>query len=763
MARKLPIQVLLGGLLAAMAATLLLLFALMQRQGDLRGAFERLNEQRLGVSRVLYAVEDRADQLQRLARLAAATGEADYLREHAALRRTLDEFRRASSRAAADALAGRPVSGANAEFRRDLAAAELSAEERQALATLLGSVVDWAAAQATLLDTLPPGRADATLLQRLAAPEQELVNWRTTAVVEELEHAAQQRLDAAGRAYLSELDRLRGLQQLALGVFALWMVIGLAAFQWLTVRPLKQVLAAATRIGGGQYHVRTEPAGVQEIQQLAQAVNWMAAGFEADIRARLDAEERARQMEARVREVGDLAPGAIWAARYQVGEEPQVIYLSRGFNDLYALGAEAVRRDYRNLFRSIHESDRAAAMEAMERSARHGSDLDFEHRSLRPDGSYRWTRALARLSRSTDGAMLWNGFSMDIHELKRLRESTEDALSHAQSASEAKSAFLANISHEVRTPLNAIIGIADLALAEEHPRPLQKKFSRIHQAGSNLLRLLNDVLDTSKLEAGRMALHEETFSLRALLQGVYDLHRDSARNRGLELRLQRASDAPDVLRGDPMRLQQVLGNLLSNALKFTESGQVTLSAARSPTPGDERHVWLRLGVSDTGPGIPAASIPELFEAFTQHDPSIRRSHGGTGLGLTIVRQIVELMGGEIRVDSTPGTGSAFWLELPFVAGRESELPTLPELPVISDADGEEAASAATRPAAPLQGPRYSELLALTEAGDVRARELLPQWYGEALPGPLGAVQNDLEGFDFEAAARRLRRYREEAR
>ena len=235
-----------------------------------------------------------------------------------------------------------------------------------------------------------------------------------------------------------------------------------------------------------------------------------------------------------------------------------------------------------------------------------------------------------------------------------------------------------------------------------------------------------------------MALHEETFSLRALLQGVYDLHRDSARNRGLELRLQRASDAPDVLRGDPMRLQQVLGNLLSNALKFTESGQVTLSAARSPTPGDERHVWLRLGVSDTGPGIPAASIPELFEAFTQHDPSIRRSHGGTGLGLTIVRQIVELMGGEIRVDSTPGTGSAFWLELPFVAGRESELPTLPELPVISATPGELAHTLRTLVSTP-----RPELAALGRRG----RAFVERWHDPrriaAAPGDVPCIEQQM--------------------
>lgn len=252
----------------------------------------------------------------------------------------------------------------------------------------------------------------------------------------------------------------------------------------------------------------------------------------------------------------------------------------------------------------------------------------------------------------------------DITEIKKVEQ-------QAAAASRTKSAFLANMSHEIRTPLNVIVGFAENLYQEVNTAEERYKLQKIQRAADHLLGIINDVLDMSKIEAGKLVVNAGVFDLRDLLHGVRDYFLPQALDKGLELRLEIALAIPACLRGDDLRLRQCLFNYLSNALKFTVSGNVTLRVALDRRT--DSGFLLRFEVADTGIGIEPQVQNRLFSTFEQADVSTTREFGGTGLGLALTRQLAKLMGGEAGVESTHGKGSRFWFTAELKDGAEAEV------------------------------------------------------------------------------------------
>ncbi|MEW6750324.1 MAG: two-component regulator propeller domain-containing protein [Candidatus Latescibacterota bacterium] len=283
----------------------------------------------------------------------------------------------------------------------------------------------------------------------------------------------------------------------------------------------------------------------------------------------------------------------------------------------------------------------------------------FELRMRRRDGTPIWVAVSARVAHGEGGEVdHFIGMLEDITRRKEIEEALHLAKEAAEEANRAKSRFLANMSHEIRTPMNAIVGFSDLLVGTQLTQVQRDYVKTVQTSSQALLGLLNDILDLSKIEAGRMELVPVPFRLGQVLEEVSALFREKVAQSGVELVVDVADGVPDGLVGDPLRLRQVLVNLLGNALKFTAQGEVAVVVS-CPEGGAADRVTLRFGVRDTGIGIPADKLGGLFAAFTQVDASTTRRYGGTGLGLAVSRQLVELMGGTIGVESEEGKGSLF--------------------------------------------------------------------------------------------------------
>lgn len=260
----------------------------------------------------------------------------------------------------------------------------------------------------------------------------------------------------------------------------------------------------------------------------------------------------------------------------------------------------------------------------------------------------------------------------EIAERKRTQEALEAARHKAEAATRAKSVFLANMSHEIRTPLNVIITMADMTLRDESSLPPKRALEMVHDAGRTLLSIINDILDFSKIEASKMHLDQHDFDLRHMIESVWNTHELQARSKGLKTTLHLADDLPPVVKGDRDRLAQVLTNLLGNAVKFTNAGSVVLDVA-SCSSKDPESVCVTFTVRDTGIGIPEEKQKVIFDSFQQADDATTRQFGGTGLGLSISKLLVNLMGGELSIQSSPDIGSTFRCDLSFKIGDPAAL------------------------------------------------------------------------------------------
>jgi PAS domain S-box-containing protein len=321
----------------------------------------------------------------------------------------------------------------------------------------------------------------------------------------------------------------------------------------------------------------------------------------------------------------------------------------------------------------LHPEDLQRMNREKEAAIRGEKELDSEFRVVWPDGSTHHIRSLALVTKDAAGkAIQIVGTSWDITPQKQAAEAllasnrqleaettrANQLAVEAEQANAAKSEFLANMSHEIRTPMNGVLGMTALLLETELTAE-QRRYAEIAcTCGESLMQLLNDILDFSKIDAGRLELETIDFDLRSLLADLASIHSASAQAKGIQFLCSADATVPTAVRGDPGRLRQVLTNLVGNAIKFTEKGEVTVSVALEQ--GGEAECMLRFSVRDTGIGIPEGKIGILFGKFTQVDTSTTRQYGGTGLGLAISKQLVEMMGGGIGVASEEGKGSEFW-------------------------------------------------------------------------------------------------------
>jgi len=390
--------------------------------------------------------------------------------------------------------------------------------------------------------------------------------------------------------------------------------------------------------------------------------------FITDISERLAMTQALRESEQQFRSLISHIPGVSFRCLAQPGFP--LVFLSDGV-ELVAghpaadfMGA-APRRTLTEL---VLPADAPRMAIALSHSIATEQPYLIEYALQHADGSVRWIWEHGAVVRDAAGAVRWiDGVMLDITERRSMEQELRGAKDKAEQAAAARAAFVANMSHEIRTPMNSILGFTDVLLDGELQPEQRRHLDTIRSAGRSLLRLLNEVLDTAKLDKGAVELELADYSLLALVDELASTASATAHAKGLALDLHYAPALPRHLHGDALRMRQVLGNLLDNALKFTASGSVALHAGI--TDG-----LLHLQVRDTGIGIAQERLAAIFEPFTQADASMTRRYGGTGLGTTISKQLVELMGGHIRVDSAPGAGACFHVLLPLVPAQGEPAP-----------------------------------------------------------------------------------------
>ncbi|WGM37617.1 ATP-binding protein [Caulobacter sp. NIBR1757] len=400
----------------------------------------------------------------------------------------------------------------------------------------------------------------------------------------------------------------------------------------------------------------------------------------SDVSELVGALEQSERSEQRMQLALELTDLHVWEMDYGSRELTKV-----GIEETFFERPQTYEDLWRDIYGGVDPRDRADVEAAWQRHMATGERYDPIYRVRRDDGREVWVQGAAKLFTREDGRPIrLVGALQNMTDRKAAEAELIQAKNNAEAANTAKSTFLATMSHEIRTPLNGVLGMAQAMASDDLSGVQRERLEVIRQSGESLLAVLNDVLDLSKIEAGKFELYEAEFDLRDLARGAHAAFTAIAHKQGLDFDLTIEPSAEGVYRGDPTRVRQILYNLISNALKFTEAGEIRVAVAR-------RGEALRFQVSDTGIGIAAEPLGKLFGRFEQADASTSRRYGGTGLGLAICRQLTELMGGEIGVESQLGKGATFTftLPLPRVADSRAEvLPVLPPTPADAEVTGE---------------------------------------------------------------------------
>ena len=361
---------------------------------------------------------------------------------------------------------------------------------------------------------------------------------------------------------------------------------------------------------------------------------------------------------ARLAALADNLPdGAIYRLEYAGDKQFALTYVSAGIFSLIGIQAAEMVSDQRLFFKALHEEDLPRYRKLLEHSALTRDVFDCQFRIQKRDGQFIWMHARSAPRQQADGTTVWDGILRDITAERQAAEALQCAKEVAEAAEHAKSDFLATMSHEIRTPMNTVIGMTRLTLQTDLSPKQRNYMEKIDSSAKTLLSIINDVLDFSKIEAGKLDFEDAEFDLESVLESVSNVTAMRAEEKGLEIAYAVDPGVPRTLRGDPLRLGQVLINLISNAVKFTHAGEIIVAIHATEKGADT--AILQFSVRDTGIGLDVMQIEGLFRAFTQADSDISRRYGGTGLGLAICKQLVGMMGGRIWVESEPGKGSTF--------------------------------------------------------------------------------------------------------
>jgi len=387
-------------------------------------------------------------------------------------------------------------------------------------------------------------------------------------------------------------------------------------------------------------------------------------GTVQDISDRKLIEQQLRESEEKFRQLAENIQDVFFILSH-TGE---MLYINPAYEQIWQRTRQSLYDNSRSWLDSVFPEDYPSMVAAMEQQLQDATDFDQVYRITRPNGEIRWIRARS-FPVPHQNTYRFVGIAEDITDRKQIELALTEAKDAAEAANRAKSTFLANMSHELRTPLNAIMGFTQLMQrSSTFPADYQENVDIIYRSSEHLLTLINQVLDLSKIEAGRITLNETVFDLYALLHDVEKLFQIKARDKGLQLLFDYSDQVPQYVQTDVVKLRQVLINLLSNGFKFTQEGGISMRVSRgidvgeTPTANQPGELTLQFEIEDTGAGMAAAELESIFDAFIQSKTG-KQHQEGTGLGLSISRKFVRLMGGDMTVASQVGQGTVFRFEI----------------------------------------------------------------------------------------------------
>jgi PAS domain S-box-containing protein len=523
-------------------------------------------------------------------------------------------------------------------------------------------------------------------------------------------------------------------------------------FIWLIFRgnlgTLRMLAEGANRFSQGDHAVRIDPEGAPEVQLAAEAFNNMANNTENLIASLGESESKNKLLATIVEQSSE----AIWTKNLA----GSITSWNSGAAAMFGYTpGEALGRAL-NVSESTPDEEQARMQRLVA-----GEKFSYDARAMTRSGTPIDIQvAVAPLLDDANQCIGSIAVARDVTQHKRSEEALRLAREAAEAASHAKSSFLARMSHEIRTPMNGVLGMTELLLETGLTSTQRKYAETVQRSGQNLLSIINDLLDFSKIEAGKLELENVDMDLRRTIEDIVDLLAERAHAKGLELACSIPPDLLTHVRGDPLRLGQILTNLVGNAIKFTEQGSVVIRVASVGETLD--HVTMRFEVADTGVGISSDAQSRIFDEFAQADGSTTRKHGGSGLGLAISKQLVEMMGGTIHVESALGAGSTFWFTANFER-QATQLPAEPRALPIGLLTGVRAliveSSAINRGILHQQMSNWEMTIRVAETPK-QAIDLLAQAAARSVPYDVAVIDLGLPGMDALELARTIRARRD---